>query len=538
MLKVIIADDEDIVCKLIKHIIPWDQLGYSILATVNNGIDAYQEICRHHPDVVITDVRMPGYDGIELIKHVHESGLHPEFIIISGYQHFEYAHGALQLGVKYYLLKPVNREELSKTLNRIKAEIIQQKCRTENENSLRSQIDQNRDILHRQFIMDCIFHTQMHGISRADSLKELNRDYQTNFVEGIYQSAFIKLDTTVIGKINAEKILQHITEEATGFLQPFCVELVGTAVFSGGIFVLNYRTGQEQKVEEAFPQLYAQLRNYIDIFNCFHITIGLSNCRADFRQIKTCISEALEAVEYRIKVGKEIIRYSQYQFVRIPVNRVITLERENLLQASLQNCSYRQMAELLDQCRLEINRQENLNPAIYYELANYLCKLVQNYSKKITADSESVKTLVSKFNDSVENAVEERVLWNEMKLFLSNFIQSMIDAKEYQEKKPIRMAEDYINRNYMKCISLETVANYINLSPTYLCTVFRKETGVNFSEYLIQKRLQEAQRLLINSTLNIEQISNQVGYANTKYFSKLFNRAVGLKPSEYRRLYS
>ena len=95
----------------------------------------------------------------------------------------------------------------------------------------------------------------------------------------------------------------------------------------------------------------------------------------------------------------------------------------------------------------------------------------------------------------------------------------------------------YINEHYSRAITLEEVAEAIGFSPAYLSTLFKKEIGINFSDYLTSRRMEEAKRLLKENTCSINEIAELVGYSDPKYFSKTFNKVVGLKPSEYRKLY-
>ena len=122
MLKVLIADDEIKVSELIQCLIDWDKLGMEVIGTVNDGVEAYELILEKHPDIVITDIRMPGMDGIELVEKVLgnvESDRKVFFVIISGYSQFEYAQQAVKLGVEDYLLKPIKKKELEAVLHKI-----------------------------------------------------------------------------------------------------------------------------------------------------------------------------------------------------------------------------------------------------------------------------------------------------------------------------------------------------------------------------------------------------------------------------------
>ena len=137
MLKVVIADDEARVCSLIQMLIDWDELDMTLCGTAGNGIEALELVKTQHPDILITDIRMPGCHGLELIERAKQVSPHLEIVIISGYAHFEYAQSAIRHGVGDYLLKPINKQELMSTLRK-----LAQRCRTRA--SLGSEVEQLR----------------------------------------------------------------------------------------------------------------------------------------------------------------------------------------------------------------------------------------------------------------------------------------------------------------------------------------------------------------------------------------------------------
>ena len=120
MIRVIIADDEKLICRLVQALADWDSLGMEVAGTAENGLEALQLVEALEPDILITDIRMPGCDGLELIRRAKELRPQLEVVIISGYAHFEYAQSAIQFGVGNYLLKPIKKEELMDTLRKMK----------------------------------------------------------------------------------------------------------------------------------------------------------------------------------------------------------------------------------------------------------------------------------------------------------------------------------------------------------------------------------------------------------------------------------
>ena len=133
MIGVLIADDEKNICLMIQKMIHWEDYGMEVIGIVHNGIEAMQMIETQRPQLVISDIRMPGYDGLALVKRTRELNLETDFIIISGYKQFEYAHTAINLGVENYLLKPIDQGELQKVLKKIagKHKVTMEKAKTE-----------------------------------------------------------------------------------------------------------------------------------------------------------------------------------------------------------------------------------------------------------------------------------------------------------------------------------------------------------------------------------------------------------------------
>ena len=160
MLKVLIADDEKMICSLISQLLDWNALGYEIVGMAYTGVDAYEMIRKEQPDVIISDIRMPGYDGIELIKRTKEAGIEAEFVMISGFKQFEYAQNAMKYGVKYYLLKPIEEDKLQEIAEEIKDAILSRKQHDHYRNQLELEIQETRDKMKKRFLTSMLFGEQ------------------------------------------------------------------------------------------------------------------------------------------------------------------------------------------------------------------------------------------------------------------------------------------------------------------------------------------------------------------------------------------
>lgn len=172
MIKVVIADDEARICQLIKVLVDWDALGMEIAGIASNGIEALMMVRKERPDILITDIRMPGASGIDLIKQARSICPSICMIIISGYAHFEYAKTALAYGVKDYLLKPINQKELMASLQKVAAEIRLEQEQKEADASLAEERTNDRKRLRNVLIQDLLS-----GQVKASTEEEMEAQY-------------------------------------------------------------------------------------------------------------------------------------------------------------------------------------------------------------------------------------------------------------------------------------------------------------------------------------------------------------------------
>ncbi len=182
MLRVLIADDESKVCQLIEKLVDWDALGMEVVAVAENGIEALEKIKEFHPDIVITDIRMPGYDGLDLIRLGKEEAPKAEFVIISGYRHFEYAQMAIRYGVNAYLLKPIKKDELTETLKRLSTRFRAQTEQLSQEEKTRLAIRSDEKNLRQAFLQDLVGRRNKETLSQP--LLEINREFHYRFEPG------------------------------------------------------------------------------------------------------------------------------------------------------------------------------------------------------------------------------------------------------------------------------------------------------------------------------------------------------------------
>lgn len=537
--KVLIADDEEKVCQLIRYLVPWEEMQLSVEAVARNGLEAIEVLKERKIDIVVTDARMPECDGIELVKWCRQQKLHLKYIVISGYRHFEYAHGALQYGVDAYLLKPINQRELIDSLKKLVEDLKEERSGRQSLVWLQKEHRRDRDKLRRHFINSYIFDGRKLVDRRIESLEEINEVYQMEFARGIFRAVCVKVDNMENGGYTIDKLLEKMQETAEAVLKDFSSEEVGVLLHSGIVFLLNYPEEKDKELPGKMKELYQKLEKTLDIFEGLKLTCGVSCPAGQIGEIHRCIVTAGDAVRYRIlQPNQEIIWYEKYQYRRVPFEQIFTQERRELLQSSLRSGSRENINKLMFELRLSVKQQRNVSPLVIYEIQQEVADAALEVFEEIVEQRADAFELFSDFADREDRAVSEEELWQALSELLSSCMEIIGRELMMQQTRPIRVIKEYIEEHFAEGITLEMMAEQVKLSANYVSAIFRKETGVTFSDYLTAKRMEHAVELLRKTDLPIAQVAERVGYSDVKYFGKLCKKTLGMKPTEYRKLYS
>lgn len=533
MLKVLIADDERKVGLLVKNLIEWEELGLEFMDIVQDGQTAYEVILAQKPDIVITDIRMPSLSGLEMIQKVTESGLQVHFIVISGYRYFEYAQSALKYGVKDYLLKPIDEDELNKILKKVceeeeKARGFQQHVKT-----LEKNLEDSKHMLHRE-LLERVFEQQK--TSDPGIIDKSHQEYTGN---GFFQAVGLKVDRDLKIPRNKEQealIINKLTDTISETLQPHVIDLVVSAKQNMWILVLlNFRENKQEEISALLNQLFYSTKNYIGSFENYEITMGQSTYTNEFSKINLILEMAREAVRCRIFEGCGIcIRdYGENRNKDIKGQEIVKSNEETIGKC-VQVFRIDDLDRVIRDCFAEAEQQK-VTACEFFELAD---NLLGTYCVKVSElFHEDMEPELDRWRKEVENSrnisTMKRFVLDTLKSHLKRLEQKQADL----ERKPILDTIEYVKANYGQKILLEDVAEKFGFHPNYFSEIFKKETGKNFSVYLLEVRMEAAKKLLRDSKETIYEVASQVGYKDSKFFSQQFTKVVGIKPTEYRRLY-
>jgi len=537
MLKVIIADDEDKICQLIYKLVSWESLGMQVVGIAHNGIEALELIKTHSPDIAITDIRMPGYDGLELIEKAKEYNFSIEFIIISGYQHFDYAQKAIKYGVMDYLLKPIKKEELVGTLTKIKDRYLERAEQLSNEEKMKLSLKNNNDKLRVGFFNGILF--QRVKRIKDISIEMINKEYQYEFQEGMFQIITVKLDGIVQSYFSNVKFLEEkIIQIIKHCLKNCCYDF--ECFFEANLCycILNYKNDDKKIIRKQCKVLLDEIALQKDIFENMECTIGLGTAEENIQNIGDSLKTAVWAYEQRLVLGTN--RVIEYDFVCLNqlADSKLFYDFNKEMNLSLERLDKDAVVAAIRFLREGIKNRPETSGHEIIQMTKEVCNLFLFFMRNNKFLTEEDNTFFEDYSLGVDDCGSIHQLFHFLTTTITSSLEKVIEDKKYLETKPIREAKKYIQDNFRNPLTLEEVSSYIGFNATYFSSLFKKDTGHNFLEYLSEIRIGKAKDLLKETNLSIANICEQVGYCDVKHFTKTFAKYTGLKPNEYRKLYS
>ncbi len=523
MYTAVIVDDELKICQLIRCLGDWEKLGIEIIDICQDGETAVESILRNRPDIVLTDIRMPVYDGLEIISQVRERELDTSFIVISGYRQFEYARQALKYGVVDFLVKPIDQDDLNAALRKAVEEIIDQD-NVKRVNSLLCDKEKRdkESLLQKAVEEEDAFWPE--EVRKAESL----------FAGDVFQAVFLKTNRKELNRKESK-----LFESAGRYLEecmPEEMEKIIVSKADGLYLLMNYAGERGQEIRRALYEVLKRVERENEIYGQFGVSVGVGAAVDEIGKMKSSIRTAKEAWQQRITSDrKDLIVYGEKTAGSTEKQQLFSETEWREFRSLLENCSLQGTAGMIDQLEITVQSSRQISAASLLEAVRQVVFMVETAlaEEAHTDKSRDVEEVMEEFRccDTISD------LFLHLKLFVNNSIQTYQEKKQSMKMFPIRKAEEYLAGNYMKDVSLEEMAQIVELSPAYFSRLFKQVEGINYIDYLTQIRINNAKNMLKNTTVSVKTIAAEVGYGNEKYFRKLFKKEVGIRPSEYRKLH-
>lgn len=527
MFKVVIADDEKKVVQLMQKLIDWENAGYEIVGTANDGVTALSLVEELKPDLLVTDIRMPGISGIELLKRAKELKPGLLCIVVSGYREFEYAQSALKYGVEDYLLKPLNKNEMTELLHKIRAKLTNG---AEMEYQLKLNERRKQESLIRML--------KDSEDSGADfpGLETINREYGFHFEEGDSVILLVKTDIPEALKYpqNYRILTEHTLESVRKYAAAVATDWAAAILPEGIALLMNAGQLEFSELKKVAVRIRKEIEHERDLVGDVRVTICMGSIVKDFTGLSDSLREAIFLCEDRLCV-KETIRIAADEKLSDSEKYQMEAEERKALQEAI---------ELLSDEGYQLALQDSFAKLIYNkeltgrDIRKWFEEMIDLALFCLSPFSVEGKKIKSELEEHFWQCCTPLAVRDLVEQSFCRILSELKSEKESKEAKPITDAKRYIREHYKEALRLEDVSSAVGFNATYFSSLFKKETGMNFMDYLTELRMAKAKELLSSSKLSLNDVAEEVGYRDLKYFSRLFKKATGINPSEYKKLYS
>lgn len=467
----------------------------------SNGVEAMHMAKEQLFDIVITDIKMPQMDGIQLMKELHQLKRKPFILVLSGYDDFQYAKDAIKCEVKDYLLKPVNRIELYTAMERVLQELKNKEVVEKNVSSVQQKTEELRSSqLNYILLHPTITEEEIKTICERAQLDLLYKPFYIAIIKGSMQ------EKNIGDQVIYQDTLKVLGQNGIWFIDK-----------NRQLVILVNDIHWIKKITEKLPNLYK---------------IGISEKGTDITNFKECYRQAAEALKYHFLLSSTgLIFYEEYknrQSKQAPIEMIKKIG--NMLGTDREAELKLLLMQVLNHKELELAKIQ------YVEEINHLFNnlVFDKVFNKLGESSVDIFQMYHRLGSMYlfDTVIEYARNVNQFVIRLNEYLHQI--KQVYTSHNEMEAAVTYIKYNYMKELNLAIVSNHVSLNYSYFSHAFKEYTGANFVAYLRKVRIEKAKELLTHSNEKVYEISEIIGYKNPKLFSRVFRELEGISPQEYR----
>lgn len=537
MLKVFLVEDEAIIRRGIKNNIPWEKEEFEFAGEASDGELAYPMIKKIKPDIVITDIKMPFMDGLELASIIRKEMPNTKIIILSGYNEFDYAKRAISIGVTDYQLKPISSDKLLETVKRVGEIIREEQAQKKLLEEYKRENQENLELDKAKLF----YALADNSLSTAEIL-EWGRQLGLDLTASFYTVILLKIISSSVGNTYQEHLVEMESKVEEFLEHQECIYYFKR--WGEGWFLLV-----RSEDEDEFSDLIQGLKEYLD---------------------SLFAHDKKESLRYFGGIGNTVQRLGDVRQSFLSANRlfaarffmepnqIITADELHRIEASqkenedLKDINISNMDRKLLEDFLKVGDVEEAGPFLdtYFEkigVGSYSSLMFRQYlmvdmffcvSKFLEGLDSGAQELMDKFGDVEEikmriHSTEQMVQYMKELFTAAMKLRDSLSQDKYS--RLLEEAQKYVKQNYSSNeISLNMVASHVGISPSYFSTIFRQEIGSTFTEYLTEIRMEKARELLRCTSKKTAEIAYDVGYKDAHYFSYIFKKTQGLTPKDYR----
>ncbi len=516
MYKVLLVDDERIIVEGISRTVNWQAHGTELIGTARNGLEALAFIDTHMPDIVISDIKMPGMNGLQLVEKVHESYPHISFIMLSGFSEFDYARTAMQFGVKHYLLKPCNENTITDALEEVIGSLRKLETQEAFMHNIQKELSKVLPHAKEQFLKELVTN-KMYGQRDWD---DYGRLFHLTIEHNRVQLLLFKIE----GNIEFEHLfaIKNIAQDVLGQK----LVLLSTTIGKHVLLLIK-----EDSTTEALLDKLQQINQTFSTYYKLDATVAVST-PGSIVETRKMYRETLECLNYQFYLGEGSIITSEdignegdalaapFLYDEEPLCMHVKSGDWSYVEAELRSY-FTQLAE----SRMDTQLSKS------YLIPLYVAIVRQGKAEEI---NDYLKKIASLDQFSTLKALEQFVLETAKDICLANY-QSHTKKQSFIINKMLSVIEEQLAN---PDLSLGWVASEIlYMNADYLGKLFKKETGDKFSNYVVRLRMERAMEEIEHTgDVKVFELAEKFGFGgNPQYFSQVFKKHTGFTPSEYKR---
>ncbi|NOU74737.1 response regulator [Paenibacillus sp. LMG 31458] len=535
--KVVVIDDKPLIRQAIVQMIAWEKLNCAVVGQAEDGIEGKRLIMELQPDILVTDIKMPGFSGLDLAEQISLDFPMSKTILVTGYQDFEYAKQAVRLGVYDFIVKPINYEELSRVIGSAVSELDNKRKERENTVKIASAFielekQHTRSIpsLRSKLIGDLITGT--------DNMQEQVKNLEIQFSRYVLQIVRTTEKPGQSGSTNAAKLKQliqlRLSEQAHELAAKRDFYLIESLRNNDLLFVCLFPKALPQR--EIRMKLQSFCSEFIDeasvrdqVFCC----IAVSSVYKSLLELPEAFREASQIMDSSFFRAEESVLFPDHSKQEKELGKFSIIQDLEQFNQMLENKSSEDMITHLERFLKQITAYSEGNILVVKGLLSEVCLAVARYYFRVTGDEFGLGKSVDQILEDVYRLTSMKEASSYLTSFIGN-IKKKLEAGEKVYCLVVKKVIDHINSHIADTINLTSTADHFGLSPSYLSRLLRTETGINFVDLVSKARIEAAKRLLMDPKNKVNEVGEMVGYKEYAYFYQVFKRLEGQSPKEYK----
>ena len=518
MFNILVTDDEQIVIDSLSFIINKNFTDEAKVFTALSGTEAIETVMKEDIDILFMDINMPGLSGLETVSVINKLKPNIVFVILSAFDQFQYAQKAIDLGAYKYITKPVNRNVVIETIRGAMQLVQEKQGKLTADLELHKKLDMVSPMIENDFIYACIFNNDKS--TELSSYLEYFNLSDNSWVFCCFEFPNINSDNQYTTYL---KIHELLNKEHRCLVSSFMMNRI--VVF----FPIFSENPDYSEIQELLKKIYSSL--------CYNITAGIragvSTIFSDTSLLQASYAESLSALNKVESSGGLIFAGGELERFENEVHKTNSIEFKNQIINKLAAGDTNGVKSFL-----ELFTAELISGGMELDkIKNAFFDLI------VTANNTAKEMNKSFISQTFDNAFSTLSVENDTTLikqfaqkFLLECTAAVTSIKKSEENPIIKKVCAYVDDNLAQNISLESAAEFVQVSSFYLSKLFKEEKGETFINYISDKRLEKSRQLLSQTELSIKEITASVGYNDQNYYSRIFKSKYGLSPKEYRKV--